>query len=153
MHPGRNGSTNQLGSLSTRPHHLTGWRSAFTLSSELLVRVEFLTHHRFHPAHAPKRTSADRVPDRTALSRCGVIDVKATASSGDVKKLLDAGDPDLRAFVGLCAFVGLHSGEVAGVPLGDIDFLRRTPSVGRQVQRCPGGFEIRAPNYGSERQV
>jgi hypothetical protein len=28
--------------------------------------------------------------------------------------------------------------------LGDIDFLRRTLDVSRQVQRCPGGFEVRA---------
>jgi len=34
-----------------------------------------------------------------------------------------------------------------------IDFLRRTLSVSRQVQRVPGGFEIRAPKYGSERRV
>ena len=30
----------------------------------------------------------------------------------------------------------------------------RTPTVARQVQRAPGGaIELRAPKYGSERQV
>jgi integrase len=37
---------------------------------------------------------------------------------------------------------------------GDVDFLRRTLTVARQVQRAPGGaIELRAPKYGSERQV
>jgi len=74
-------------------------------------------------------------------------------SAGDVKKVLDAADIGLRAFVGLCAFAGLRPSEAAGVQVGHIDFLRRTLSVSRQVQRCPGGYEIRAPKYGSERQV
>jgi integrase len=77
----------------------------------------------------------------------------ALPSAADVKRLLDAADVGLRAFVGLGAFAGLRPGESAGVQVGDIDFLRGTLSVTRQVQRIPGGFEIRAPKYGSERQV
>jgi integrase len=37
--------------------------------------------------------------------------------------------------------------------VGDIDFLRRTLTVSRQIQREVGGFEVRAPKYGSERSV
>lgn len=38
--------------------------------------------------------------------------------------------------------------------LGDVDFLRRTISVRRQVQRAGGGtVEIRLPKYSSERKV
>lgn len=38
--------------------------------------------------------------------------------------------------------------------VGDIDFLRRTLTVGRQVQRAAkNAVEIRAPKYGSERVV
>jgi integrase len=37
--------------------------------------------------------------------------------------------------------------------VGDIDFLRRTRTVSRQIQRQVGGFEVRAPKYGSERTV
>jgi integrase len=74
-------------------------------------------------------------------------------SAPDVKALLATADVALRAFVGLCAFAGLRPGEAAGVQVGDVDFLRRTLNVSRQVQRIPGGFEIRAPKYGSERQV
>jgi len=69
-------------------------------------------------------------------------------STVDVKELLDASDTAFRAFVGLCAFAGLRLGEAAGVQLGDIDLIRRTLSVSRQVQRAQGCFEIRAPKYG-----
>ncbi|MGR7025463.1 tyrosine-type recombinase/integrase [Geodermatophilus sp. URMC 62] len=69
------------------------------------------------------------------------------------------GDPrgrrrSFRAFVGLCGFAGLRLGEAAAVRVGDVDFLRRTLTGARQVQRAPGGaIELRAPKYGSERQV
>src|SRR3954454_19433278 len=71
-----------------------------------------------------------------------------------VGAILEAADGPFRAFVGLCGFAGLRLGEAAAVRVGDIDFLRRTLTVARQVQRAPGGaIELRAPKYGSERQV
>jgi integrase len=71
-----------------------------------------------------------------------------------VRALLDAVPDQWSAFVALCAFAGLRLGEAAAVQAGDIDFLRRTLTVSRQVQRAPGGgVEIRAPKYGSERPV
>ena len=70
-----------------------------------------------------------------------------------VGQLLGEADGPFRAFVGICSFAGLRLGEAAGVQVGDIDFLRRTLSVSRQVQRENGGFEIRAPKWGSERVV
>ena len=54
----------------------------------------------------------------------------------------------------LAAFAGLRLGEAAAVQAGDVDFLRRTLQVERQVQRASKGkVEIRAPKYGSERTV
>ena len=45
-------------------------------------------------------------------------------------------------------------GEAAAVQLGDLNFLHKTLSVGRQVQRVNGGtIDVRAPKYGSERVV
>ncbi len=50
--------------------------------------------------------------------------------------------------------VGPLSPLAVAVQLGDVDFLRRTLSVTRQVQRANRGHvEIRAPKYGSERVV
>ncbi len=71
-----------------------------------------------------------------------------------VRALLDAAPGEWGAFVALCAFAGLRLGEAAALQVGDIDFLRRTLKVARQVQRGTGGaVEIRPPKYGSERAV
>lgn len=64
-------------------------------------------------------------------------------------KVEEAADESFQPFLGLCAFAGLRLGEAAGIQVGDIDFLRRTLNISRQVQRG----EIRAPNYGSERSL
>lgn len=55
----------------------------------------------------------------------------------------------LRAFVAVCAFAGLRLGEVCGLRVSDVDFLRGEIHVERQSQRG----EVRAPKYGSTRTV
>jgi integrase len=71
-----------------------------------------------------------------------------------VGALLEAADDDFAPFIALCAFAGLRLGEAAGVQVGDVDFLRRTLRVERQVQRAgAASVEVRAPKYGSERTV
>lgn len=75
-------------------------------------------------------------------------------SPGDVGKLLDAAEPWFLPLVAMCAFAGLRLGEAAAVQLTDIDFLRRTLKVERQVQRAgKGEVSITPPKYGSERLV
>jgi integrase len=58
-----------------------------------------------------------------------------------------------RAYVALCAFAGLCKGEAAAVQLGDIDFLRRTLNLSRQLQRDGSTYVVRLAKYGSERVV
>lgn len=71
-----------------------------------------------------------------------------------VGAILRASDESFRPFVALCAFAGLRLGEAAAVQVRDIDFLRRSLTVTRQVQRVNGGaVDIRPPKYGSERVV
>ena len=66
--------------------------------------------------------------------------------------LAAASKPWFRMFIALAAFAGLRLGEAAAVQLDDVDFLRRTLQLTRQVQRGPGGMvEITPPKYGSER--
>lgn len=78
----------------------------------------------------------------------------AVPTPEQVGALLAAVDPAWQAFLALAAFAGLRLGEAAGVQVGDVDFLRRTLTVARQVQRAGGRqVEIRAPKYGSERAV
>lgn len=69
----------------------------------------------------------------------------------EVGKLMAVADERFQPFIALCAFAGLRLGEAAGVQLGDIDFLRKSLRVSRQVQRVNGGaIDVRAPKYGSE---
>lgn len=71
-----------------------------------------------------------------------------------VGRVLGAADDWFRPLIALCAFAGLRLGEASAIQLGDIDFLRRTLTVSRQIQRPIGGpAEVRLPKYGSERVV
>lgn len=54
-------------------------------------------------------------------------------------KLLEAAETQFRPFVAMCAFAGLRLGEAAAMQLTDIDFLRRSLKVQRQVQRAGKG--------------
>lgn len=72
----------------------------------------------------------------------------------EVGQLITVADERFRPFIGLCAFAGLRLGEAAGVRLSDVDFLRKSLKVTRQVQRVnAGAIDVRAPKYGSERVV
>ena len=71
-----------------------------------------------------------------------------------IGRLLQVAEPEFRPYIGLCAFAGLRLGEAAALQVGDVDFLRRTIHVARQVQRAGGSnVEVRAPKYGFERVV
>ncbi|BDI23549.1 site-specific integrase [Herbiconiux sp. L3-i23] len=71
-----------------------------------------------------------------------------------VGAVLSASEPWMHAYVTLAAFAGLRLGEASAVQVSDIDFLRRTLHVRRQVQRAPGGtIAVTPPKYGSERDV
>jgi integrase len=68
------------------------------------------------------------------------------------KALAMAGD--FRAFVAVCAFAGLRLGEAAGLQLGDVDFLRRTLRVRRQIQGQVNSKTTEVdPKYESSRVV
>ncbi|WP_246021128.1 tyrosine-type recombinase/integrase [Arthrobacter echini] len=59
-----------------------------------------------------------------------------------------------QAYLGVCAFAGLRLGEASGLQVRDVDFLRRTLTVSRQVQgENKRNTEVSAPKHGSERVV
>jgi integrase len=89
----------------------------------------------------------------TLPRRRRVASAMTIPTTSQVGLLLTYAEMPFRGFIGLCAFAGLRLGEAAGVQVGDIDFLRRTLNVTRQIQRENGGFEVRAPKWGSERTV
>lgn len=72
---------------------------------------------------------------------------------GQVQALLEAVPSQLRAYAAVCAFAGLRLGEASALRVSDIDFLRRTITVSRQVQGYGTAIEIRPPKYGSERTI
>jgi integrase len=74
-------------------------------------------------------------------------------ATGQVAALLGAVPPRWRAYVAVCAFAGLRLGEASALRVSDVDFLRRTITVARQVQGYGKTAEVRAPKYGSERTV
>lgn len=58
------------------------------------------------------------------------------------------------AYIALCAFAGLRPGEAAGLQRGDIDFLRLTVQVSRQVQGTnAANTKVVPPKYESERTI
>ncbi len=107
-----------------------------------------------------RRAVADRVIPRDPSEGVALPRRRRAAAAmtlptpAQVGAILEAAEGLFRPFVGLCAFAGLRLGEAAGLRVDHIDFLRRTLTVARQVQRAPGGaVEIRPPKYGSERVV
>jgi len=101
------------------------------------------------------RVIASDPSDGITLPRVRRPEVAMTLpATAQVRALLAAAPDEWGAFVALCAFAGLRLGEAAALQAGDINFLRRTLTVARQVQRANGGqVEIRPPKYGSERTV
>lgn len=74
-------------------------------------------------------------------------------TDAQVAGLIAGADSRHKAMVALAAFAGLRLGEVSALKVEDIDFLRRTLYVRRQVQKSARIQEIRVPKYGSERSV
>lgn len=71
-----------------------------------------------------------------------------------VAAILDASPGDVRAGLLLAAFAGLRAGEVCGLRVADVDFLRRAVSVRRQVQIRDGvPVELPPKSTSSERTV
>lgn len=74
-------------------------------------------------------------------------------SPAEVRSVRDAIDPAWASFVDVMAYAGLRIGEAAGLQVGDIDFLRRTIHLQRQIQNRVGGLDVLGPKHGSERVV
>lgn len=71
-----------------------------------------------------------------------------------VGKALEVAPEWFAPFISVCAFAGLRLGEAAGLQLGDVDFLRRTISVSRQIQGSTKAEAVVVPpKNGSERPI
>ncbi|HZC73345.1 MAG TPA: tyrosine-type recombinase/integrase [Jatrophihabitans sp.] len=140
-----------------RPSHVEQWVKSMTVRGLApgTIKTRFNNvHAMFRAAVRDRLISSDpavfvKLPRTRARAATMVI-----PSVEQVGALMTAAPDAFRPFVALCAFVGLRLGEAAAAQVGDIDFLRRTLAVRRQVQRAGRGrVEIRPPKYGSERTV
>lgn len=74
--------------------------------------------------------------------------------SADLVTAVRAGLPDRYAAMADCGSgLGMRQGEVLGLAAGDVDFLRRTVHVRRQVKRVGGRLVFGPPKGGKERTV
>ncbi|HHY39236.1 MAG TPA: site-specific integrase [Clostridia bacterium] len=72
----------------------------------------------------------------------------------EVKKLLDAADPFMRAFVLTVACTGLRAGEALGLQWKDIDFKENRIFVSRALQKLPGqDYSLREPKTKKSRRA
>lgn len=94
----------------------------------------------------PRRRRSDAAMRIPIPSEVGLLLTNADSTRVSTRK-------GFRAYVAVCAFAGLRMGEAAGLQVGDIDFLKRTITVSRQLQRDGKTFAVRAPKYGSERVI
>lgn len=70
-------------------------------------------------------------------------------TSGEIRTMLDTAPAEFAVCIALAAFAGLRAGEIAGLQLADLEFLRRQIHIRRQ-NTAEGP---RPPKYGSERTI
>ncbi|MGO2166656.1 tyrosine-type recombinase/integrase [Corynebacterium casei] len=108
----------------------------------------------FQAAIKDKRIAEDPTDD-VKLPRVRRVEASmAIPTPEQVGEFLGEAPLFFRAYVAVCAFAGLRLGEASGLQLSDIDFLRKTITVSRQVQgQTKAKTEVVSPKNGSERVV
>ena len=145
------------------PSHLQAWVKTMTLPAETrksglapaTVKVRYnLVRSAFKAAVADRVISLDP-SDNIKLPRERRSEAAMTIpTTAQVAAALEAAPEWFEAYIGVCAFAGLRLGEAAGLQVGDIDFLRRTLTINRQVQgENRKNAEVVGPKHGSERVV
>ncbi|WIB16679.1 site-specific integrase [Curtobacterium sp. MCPF17_050] len=74
-------------------------------------------------------------------------------TADEVRAIRAAIDPAWQVWIDVMAYAGLRIGEASGLQVGDVDFLRRTIHVQRQIQNRVQRLDILPPKHGSERVV
>jgi len=71
----------------------------------------------------------------------------------EVAAVLDAAEPWFGNYIRVCAFAGLRLAEAIALQLPDVEFMRRSIGVHRQLQHVSGELLVTPPKHGSERDV
>lgn len=146
-----------------RPSHVQQWVKAMSqpASSRTSGLAPSTIRTRYNYVHMAMRAA---VVDRIIKSdpSAGVPLPRARKASAamtipavhEVGRAVSVAPEWFRPFIAVCAFAGLRLGEAAGLRLEDVDFLRRTVAVRRQLQgENRATAELVAPKFGSERLV
>ncbi|UYB35486.1 site-specific integrase [Arthrobacter koreensis] len=146
-----------------KPSHVQAWVRSMTLPaatrksglSPATVKVRYnLVRSAFKGAVADRVIVLDP-SDNIKLPRERRPEVAMTIpTTQQVASALKAAPDWFETYIGVCAFAGLRLGEAAGLQVGDVDFLRRTLTVNRQVQgENRKVAEVVTPKHGSERVI
>lgn len=137
-----------------RRSHVESWVKAMTADglAASTIKTRFIVlRSMFRAAVADRVIVADPSLGVALPRRRSREASMAIPSEQQVGAILRAARPEFQAFIAVCAFAGLRSGEASGIQIGDIGL--RDLRVARQVQRDSREVAIRAPKYGSERVV
>lgn len=137
-----------------RRSHIESWVKAMTAGglAASTIKTRFIVlRSLFRAAVADRVIVADPSLGVTLPRRRSREASMAIPSELQVGAILRAARPEFQAFISLCAFAGLRSGEAAGIQVGDIGL--RELRIARQVQRDSREVAVRAPKYGSERTI
>ncbi|RNM15315.1 tyrosine-type recombinase/integrase [Nocardioides pocheonensis] len=137
-----------------RRSHIESWVKAMTAGglAASTIKTRFIVlRSLFRAAVADRVIVADPSLGVTLPRRRSRAASMAIPSEQQVGAILRAARPEFKAFIALCAFAGLRSGEAAGIQVGDIGL--RELRIARQVQRDSREVAVRAPKYGSERTI
>lgn len=135
-----------------RRSHVESWVKAMTAGglAASTIKTRFIVLRSMFRAAIADRVIVADPSLGVALPRRRIREASMRIpSEQQVGAILRAARPEFRAFIALCAFAGLRSGEAAGIQIGDIGL--RELRVARQVQRDSREVAVRAPKYGSER--
>lgn len=137
------------------PSHVQAWvKDLSTQVAASTVRTRFSWVHAAFAAAVKDRVIPTDPSDGVRLPKVRRSEhAMVVPTLEQVRAAVDAAEPWFRPFVQVCAFAGLRLGEAAALQLADVDFLRRTITVRRQVAGTAGALEITPPKAGSERVV
>ncbi|HIZ98257.1 MAG TPA: site-specific integrase [Candidatus Janibacter merdipullorum] len=138
------------------PEHVEQWVKEMTLPASTRKEGLAVSTQKMRLAYVKMTFAAAVRGRRIAVDPSADVKIKAKKKRADSDELeiptseqiaavLEAADVMFRPFIAVCAFAGLRLGEAAGLQVGDVDFLRRTIKVRRQVQGDTNSTAVLVP--------
>lgn len=146
------------------PEHVEEWVKEMTLPAATRKEGLAVSTQKMRLAYVKMTFTAAVKGRRIALDPSTDVKIKTKKKRADdeleiptpeqVAAVLEAADTMFQPFIAVCAFAGLRLGEAAGLQVGDVDFLRRTVKLRRQVQGSTNAAAtLVPPKAGSSRTI